>query len=186
MRFGHIRWASLSIRQGGVIAYPTEAVYGLGCSPGDAAAVSRLRSLKRRHASKGLIVVAAHVEQLETLIDFNREFLTEAVLSSWAGPVTWVLPASAQVPAWLIGSQHDIAVRVSAHPVVQRLCLSAGPLVSTSANPAGARPATTAFRVRAYFGNQLDYIVPGETGPLQQPTEIRDAVTGELLRKGAG
>jgi len=180
----HISQAVLAVRHGGIIAYPTEAVYGLGCNPWEAEAVYRILSLKRRNPDKGLIVVAAEIGQLAGLVDFTGNFDVAAVTASWPGPVTWVLPAPAQVPYWLTGDQRGIAVRVSSHPGVRTLCLKTGPLVSTSANPAGAAPARSGARVRCYFGNHLDYILPGRVGELFAPTEIRNAVTGARIRVG--
>ena len=184
MSYWHITQASRHLARGGVIAYPTESVYGLGCNPWDAQAVGRILKLKRRDPNKGLIIVAATIEQLESLIDLSPEVPMATVMSSWPGPVTWVLPVKHSVPVWLRGMQGGIAVRVSALPVVQALCRSTGLLVSSSANPEGYLPAKTAHRVRAYFGNQLDYILPGPTGGSETPTEIRHAISGRLLRAG--
>ncbi|MBF8268364.1 MAG: hypothetical protein HW386_73 [Gammaproteobacteria bacterium] len=182
MSIWHITQASRYLARGGVIAYPTESVYGLGCNPWEAKAVERILTLKQRDPAKGLIVVAATIEQLEPLVDLTSAVPLATIMNTWPGPVTWVLPEKKGVPVWLRGAQGGIAVRVSAHPLVQALCLAAGLLVSTSANPEGYTPAKTANRVRAYFGNQLDYIVPGPTGRADSPTEIRHAVSGKLLR----
>ena len=178
----HITQAALTVRRGGIIAYPTEAVYGLGCNPWEADAVFRILSLKRRSPARGLIVVAAEIGQLTGLVDFTGNFDVAMVAASWPGPVTWVLPALARVPHWLTGSHRGIAVRVSNHPVVRALCLKTGPLVSTSANPTGTAPARSCTRVRCYFADHLDYILPGRVGQLHAPTEIRDAVTGARIR----
>lgn len=169
---------------GGVIAYPTEAVYGLGCLPDEDEAVDRLLHMKRRSARKGLILVAADVDQLVPYIEFSDAAMRERVLVTWPGPTTWLLPVRPAVPPWLTGAHSTLAVRVSAHPVVQALCRAVGPLISTSANPAGAAPARTAARARSYFGRQLAAVVPGALGGLAQPTEIRDAVSGRQLRSG--
>ena len=178
----HIKLASQFIARGGVIAYPTEAVYGLGCDPWAEQAVTRILALKRRDPSKGLVIVAATFEQLQPLIDLTPAVPVANLMNTWPGPVTWVLPVKKGVPDWLRGSQGGIAVRVSSHPIIQSLCLMSGLLVSTSANPDGYSPAKTARRVRAYFANQLDYILPGPIGSLAAPTEIRDAITGQILR----
>ena len=169
---------------GDLIAYPTEAVYGLGCDPFDAAAVWRLLALKRRPAAKGLIVIAARLDQLQGLVCLDDPALRERVLSTWPGPVTWILPARPEVPEWLRGAHSGLAVRVTAHPVARALCARTGALVSTSANPAGRPPARTGLKVRAYFHGEIDYIVPGAVGPQAQPTEIRDARSGRMLRAG--
>lgn len=180
----HLNLAVKTLNQGGIIAYPTEAVFGLGCIPEDVFSVARILSLKGRSVSKGLILVAASPEQLEPYVDYPDNELRQKVSASWPGAVTWVLPATAIVPGWITGYKDKVAVRVSAHPVVQALCKEAGVIVSTSANPARKIPATNAFRVRSYFGNEIDYILSGNTGGKELPTEIRDAISGNVLRIG--
>ena len=182
MNTWHLQQAARTVSSGGVIAYPTEAVYGLGCLPEDAAAVIRILRLKNRPLSKGLIIIAADLEQLLPYIIMPDTQARDRVLATWPGPVTWVMPARSSVPHWLTGAHETLAVRVSDHPLVSSLCRLAGPLVSTSANPSNRPPARSAMRVRAYFANKLDYILPGKAGPQSKPTEIRDALTGKILR----
>lgn len=172
------------IRAGGVIAYPTEAVYGLGCQPENQAAVKRILELKNRPIEKGLIIIAASIEQLHPYVSFADVPRYQEMLATWPGPVTWLVPVRPGVPEWIRGDNESVAVRVSDHPLAGTLCRLAGPLVSTSANPAGCSPAKTAIRVRIYFGQSLDYILPGSTGLRSKPTEIRDAVTGKIIRTG--
>ena len=180
----HISRAARILYKGGIIAYPTEAVYGLGCLPDKRDAVYRLLLLKKRSVSKGLILVAAFPEQLEKYVYYPGASVRDMVLTSWPGPVTWLLPAKQGTPDWIKGSHTTVAVRVSGHPVVRALCREAGVLVSTSANPEHKRPARTLRKVVEYFGHTLDYIVPGEIGGLAAPTEIRDAVSGDIIRPG--
>lgn len=170
------------IRQGGVIAYPTEAVYGLGCDPYYFQAVARILHLKKRPVSKGLILVGSDIAQFKKVADLEKIPDVSPVLTSWPGPVTWVVPARPGAPEWLTGGKAGIAIRVSAHPVVRSLCERAGILVSTSANPAHLPPARTALRVRSYFDNNLDFILHAPVGSLREPTQIRDALTGKVLR----
>lgn len=165
-----------------MIAYPTEAVYGLGCDPLDRAAVLRILRLKRRPVGKGLILIAAHVDQLNPYIVFPNQRTLRQVSSTWPGPVTWVLQARWDIPRWLRGAHHSLAVRVTAHPQTRALCNRAGAIVSTSANPSGYAPARSAYRVRAYFHRSIDYILPGPVGGEGGPTEIRDAQSGKILR----
>ena len=185
MTLWQINHAVRVIRQGGVIAYPTEAVYGLGCSPYYFPAVARILKLKRRNISKGLILVGSDISQFDRLADFSKVVDMSPILDSWPGPVTWIIPARRGVPRWLTGDKTGIAIRVSAHPVVGRLCDRAGALVSTSANPARLPPARTAQRVRSYFKNELDFILHAPVGLAREPSQIRDALTGKVLR-GAG
>ena len=180
----HLNLAVKTLKQGGIIAYPTEAVFGLGCFPEDIYSVARILALKGRSVRKGLILIAASPEQFDAYVDYPDDKLRQKVSASWPGPVTWVLPAKANVPGWITGYKHTVAVRVSAHPVVQALCKEAGVIVSTSANPARKTPATNAFKVRSYFGNEIDYILSGNTSGKKLPTEIRDAISGKVLRTG--
>ncbi|MFS8063852.1 MAG: Sua5/YciO/YrdC/YwlC family protein [Luteimonas sp.] len=177
--------ATAILHRGGVIAYPTEAVWGLGCDPFDEAAVMRLLALKQRPVDKGLILVASALAQFDDLLDWDAlpTDRSEAVYASWPGPHTWIVPASGRVPHWITGAHDGVAVRVSAHPVVVALCNAfGGPLVSTSANPAGALPPTTLVEFDPALRATLDGIVAGDTGRLDRPTGIRDARSGAWLR----
>lgn len=169
-----------------VIAYPTEAVFGLGCDPDSQLAVEQLLVLKQRPWEKGLILIAANYQQLLPYIDDSVLSPQQRilVLASWPGPVTWVMPKQASTPNWLTGIFDSLAVRVSAHPLVQELCLAFNkPIVSTSANLVGYAPCRTEQEVRMQFGNELP-ILSGTVGGREKPSEIRDALTGELFRQG--
>lgn len=177
--------AVASLRGGGVIAYPTEAVWGLGCDPFDEAAVMRLLAIKRREVGKGLVLVAANIAQLDGLVGWNalEPGRHEAVLASWPGANTWALPATPRVPRWITGDHDSVAVRVSSHPMVAALCRGfGGVLVSTSANAAGEPPARSEADLAPWLREAVDALVPGATGGLERPTPIRDARTGTMLR----
>lgn len=177
-----LREAARCIRGGGLLAYPTEAVYGLGCDPRNRAAVGRLLALKGRPASKGLILIGADFEQLRPFVRPLTPDQMAPVLASWPGPSTWLLPAADRVPGWLRGAHRALAVRVTAHPVAAALCRAcAGPLVSTSANSSGRRPARTPLQVRLRCPG-MDLILHGPLGSAARPTIIRDAATGRVLR----
>lgn len=183
---GSLKSCVTQVKQGAVIAYPTEAVFGLGCDPDSESAVMALLALKQRPVEKGLILIAADYQQLQPYIDEQQ--LTpqqkEKMFSSWPGPVTWVVPASTATPVWLTGRFTSIAVRVSNHPDVQQLCRAFNkPLVSTSANLTGLAPCRTAAEVHQQFGDEFP-VLQGETGGRNNPSEIRDALTGELIRQG--
>jgi L-threonylcarbamoyladenylate synthase len=177
--------ATQALRRGGVIAYPTEAVWGLGCDPDDEAAVLRLLALKGREVDKGLILVAADVAQFDGWLDWAALDPAQAaqVRSTWPGPHTWIVPALARVPRWITGRHAGVAARVSAHPDVAALCRAfGGPLVSTSANRAGAPPAYRLDEMDTALLADVDAVSAGETGGLASPTAIRDARTGAVLR----
>lgn len=170
--------------QGAVIAYPTEGVWGLGCLPENEAGVSGILSLKRRSWQKGLILVAADIEQFEPYLDGLLPEQWGELDATWPGPVTFLVPDNGFAPPWIKGTHDRVALRVSAHPTVRALCLAAdAPLVSTSANPAGRAPAATALRVRQYFGDAVDLIVPGVLGDAAGPSEIRDLLDGSVQRE---
>ena len=180
-----LRRAVRTLRAGGVVAYPTEAVYGLGCDPFDESAVMRVLALKRRAPDRGLIVIAADVDQLRPLLLPQPATVMAPVLESWPGPSTWLLPAAANVPVWITGGRDCVAVRVTAHPLASRLCRAfAAPLVSTSANRSGRPAARTALTARRTFGAQVDYYLSGATGGAARPSTIRDARDGSLVRTG--
>jgi len=178
-------YAAAVLRKGGIVAYPTEAVWGLGCDPGNADAVRRLLELKDRPASKGLILVAATPAQLRPYLQALPAEVEARILATWPGPVTWLWPAAEGVPPLLRGEHDTLAVRVSEHPRVRALCLAfGGPVVSTSANRSGEPPAYVETEVQERFAEGLDFILPGETGGRERPSEIRDALSGRILRAG--
>jgi L-threonylcarbamoyladenylate synthase len=186
-RFGlaDVDAAAALVRGGGVLAYPTEAVYGLGCDPHDRVAFERLFALKERPATQGVLLIAADFAQVEPYID--RAAVPDAVMdevhATWPGPNTWVFPRSARVPEWVAGAHAGIALRVSFHAPVIALCRAFGaPLVSTSANPHGQPPARDVATLARYFGERLEGALDAPLGGLDRPTIIRDALTGAIIR----
>lgn len=173
--------ALLDIQAGQVLAYPTEAVYGLGCDPFNQAAVERILTLKGRTQQQGLIVLIADWPQLFSLIGDLPVVRLEAIKETWPGPVTWVFPKSANVPQWISGTHNSIAVRMTAHPIAQKLC-QLGPIVSTSANPHGQAPARSLAELEQVFVSGIDGIVLGDLGTETRPTVIYDAVTNHQIR----
>jgi L-threonylcarbamoyladenylate synthase len=174
-----------ALRRGGVVAYPTEAVWGLGCDPFDEQAVTRLLAIKQRPVDKGLILIAADVAQLDASVDWAAlpSDRRAAVQASWPGPNTWTVPVTGRVPAWIRGAHASVAVRVSDHPTVIALCRAFdGPLVSTSANLSGKPPAFHRADLDPVLLGLLDAVCEGETGGLAAPTAIRDALSGAVLR----
>lgn len=175
-----------ALQQEEVIAYPTEAVFGLGCDPDSEKAVNALLALKQRPWQKGLILIAANYEQLKPYVDDAAltDSQRETIFSVWPGPVTWVIPTRPETPRWLTGSFDSLAVRVTDHPLVQQLCSQYGkPLVSTSANLSGQEPCRTTEEVKIQFGSSLP-VLAGLVGGRLNPSEIRDALTGKQFRQG--
>lgn len=177
-----IHHAGRLLRSGGVVAYPTEGVFGLGCIPDDVDAVIRILSIKKRSPALGLILIASAIEQLEGWAELPDG---ERLDSSPDRPVSWLVPATKYVPYWIRGEHDAIAIRITSHPVARALCDAAdSPLVSTSANIAGRPPARTVFVLRRRFRKLVDCIVPGHCGPAAGASEIRDLRSGRVIRTG--
>lgn len=186
MSWWHLKNAARILAGGGVVAYPTEGVFGLGCDPQNAAAVLRVLAIKDRPVEKGLILIASDRAQLSGYV-CPDPVMEQRIAATWPGPVTWLLPAGPLARPWLTGGGALLAVRVSDHPVAAALCRTFGaPIVSTSANLSGRRVAKSALAVRkALRSRGLDYLVPGLTGKQSGPTEIRDGRSGAVLRSGS-
>ncbi|MFC3114602.1 Sua5/YciO/YrdC/YwlC family protein [Cellvibrio fontiphilus] len=178
-----IQFAARQMRLGGVVAYPTEAVWGLGCNPFDELAVTELLALKDRPVQKGLILLAANIHMFDPFIDHLNDLQRQKLKNTWPGPVTWLVPNNGLVPYWISGNFTSVALRVTDHPVAAGLSRAfGGPIVSTSCNPQGREPARDAHQVHRYFGNQLAAITTGTVGKRKNPSEIRDLLTGDVVR----
>lgn len=181
LHISDLNQALLDIQNGQVLAYPTEAVYGLGCDPFNQSAVERILKLKGRSAAQGLILLIADWPQLFHLIGEVPVPRLEAVKETWPGPVTWIFPRSEHIPDWVAGPNNSIAIRMTAHPIAQKLC-QLGPIVSTSANPHGHPPALTLEEVDHLFASGLDGVVLGDLGTEKRPSAIFDVLTQAKLR----
>lgn len=177
-----IHHAGRILRSGGVVAYPTEGVFGLGCIPEYEDAVIRILAIKQRSPSLGLVLIAANTEQAGQWADLPGSI---PLPSSPDRPVTWIVPARPGVPYWITGEHAGIAIRITTHPVASALCEAAdSALVSTSANVAGSLPARNVYVLRRRFAGLVDYIVPGRCGPAAGPSEIRELESGRIIRAG--
>ncbi len=181
----HLRRAAAVLRAGGVVGYPTEAVFGLGCDPFDAKAVQRIVRLKGRAGDKGLVIIGAVQEHLAGFIAPLTAEQEQALWASWPGHITWVVPAGDSTPDWLTGGRPTVALRMTAHPLAAELCRAfGGALVSTSLNRSGCPPAKTALQAGLRLGSGCDYLLHGPVGPYKQPSTIKDALSGAVLRRG--
>lgn len=176
--------AVTALQNGEVIAWPTEAVWGLGCDPLNQTAVNNLLQIKGRSVQQGLILVAADFEQLQGFLEPVSVCQLGRALATWPGPVTWLFPARTNTPVWLTGKHSTLAVRVSDHPVTRNLCREFNqPLVSTSANPAGQTPAMNPRQLEKYFANsKLAGYMPGELGGQNKVSSIRDLLSDSVIR----
>jgi L-threonylcarbamoyladenylate synthase len=178
-----LRLAARVLANGGVVSYPTEAVFGLGCDPWDRDAVGRVLAIKGRNVSKGLILIAADPIQLAPFLSPLAPDRRDEILASWPGPMTWVLPVRRDTPDWLTGRFDTLAVRVTAHPQAAGLCRAfGGAIVSTSANRAGRSPARTLLALHRALPAGADYVLCGACGGAGRPSTIRDGRTGRVLR----
>ena len=175
--------AAHTLATGGVISYPTEAVYGLGCDPFDEKAVMKLLAIKQRAPEKGLILVISDWQQCAALTKPLSPDLHARILASWPSHTTWIFPASDLAPAWITGTHKSLAIRMSAHPVVRALCQKIdAPLVSSSANLQGCPAITDPTVLAQDLGAQLDFMMPGALGGAKSPSVIKEALTGDILR----
>jgi L-threonylcarbamoyladenylate synthase len=180
---GEIGEAAAVLRRGGVLAYPTEGVYGLGCDPDDRLAFDRIFALKRRPPEQGVLLIAADFAQVEDWIGDASDAALARARASWPGAHTFIFPRSSRVPDWITGGHAGIALRVTAHAPSAALCRAfGGPIVSTSANRHGEPPARSAQEAAILFGDELDGVLDAPLGGLDRPTPITDAVSGAIIR----
>ncbi|WP_150539133.1 Sua5/YciO/YrdC/YwlC family protein [Actinobacillus vicugnae] len=174
------------LKQNKVVAYPTEAVFGLGCNPLSESAVQALLTLKNRPKAKGLILIAPDKELLLPYIDETQLTAEHWKIFENIGEqaITWVMPAKQSVPRYLTGQFSSIAVRLCRVPAVVELCQATGfALTSTSCNLTGKAPCRTALEVKAQFGENFP-VLEANTGGKTNPSEIRDIFTQHIFRQG--
>ena len=171
------------IKAGGVIAYPTESVFGLGCDPFNEQAVLKLLSMKQRSVEQGLILIASNIRQILPLIQPQHADDLARALKTWPGHYTWVFPKSSSVPSWVSGKYNSIAIRVSNHPTVKLLCDRLNhPLVSTSANISKQVDLNSIKRIKEVFDDKIAFYIDAPTGNEKLASPIRDAHTLKILR----
>ncbi len=170
----------LPFKKGVIIAYPTEAIYGLGCDPDNKKAVKRLLKIKQRPIHKGLILVAADFSQVQKYLKPLSEAQKKLTSPS---AISYIFPARKSAPKWLTGDFDSLAIRISKHPLVRELCLELdSALVSSSANISGHPPAKTSEEVLENLGGKIDVILRGQIGDSQKPSIIRDSISGQIIR----
>ncbi|MCP1313120.1 MULTISPECIES: L-threonylcarbamoyladenylate synthase [unclassified Halomonas] len=172
-----------ALHAGRVVGCPTEAVWGLSCDPDNEQALTQLMRLKERDPAKGVILVAASMQQFGPWLSGLALELHARLATSWPGPNTWLVPDNGRSHALVRGAHRSVALRVTDHPHMAALCEAfGGPLVSTSANRSSEPPAMSADEVQRLFGDDLGAIAPGELGGQARPSTIRDLLTGKVLR----
>lgn len=180
-----IKTAAFLLREGGVIIYPTETVYGIGCIPSESSAAQRICEIKGR-ADKPLPLICSDVDAVKKIVVMTPS-AEKLAAKFWPGPLTLVLPAKAKYSMWVSHGASTLGVRVTEHPIAQKLAKQVGGvIVSTSANLSGREPAKTAQEAAEIFGNKVDVILDDGPSPRSESSTILD-LSGEelwLLRKG--
>ncbi|MFT6407193.1 MAG: L-threonylcarbamoyladenylate synthase [Arenicella sp.] len=178
-----IQHAVAALRSGGVIAYPTEYCFGLGCDPRNTTALARLLKIKQRKKEQGVILIASTIEQISYYAELGDLVRLKEITDSWPGPNTWVLPAKDTVSNWVRGEHCSVAMRISDHAVCLSLCREFGhPIVSTSANRHGRDALLSAADIIEEFADELDYVIDASVGDATTASTIRDAITGQQFR----
>ena len=181
--YASARRIAAHLRRGGLIAYPTESCYGLGCDPGNRTAVQRLLKLKQRPQHKGLILIAESYRQVARYLQPLTPPQQQQLHKAGAQAITYLMPARHSTPRWLRGAHDTLAVRLTAHPSAMRLCRSIdSALVSTSANRSGQRPAKTYAQCQRLFWRKV-WVLPGRVGKRKKPSTIRMWADGQVIRK---
>lgn len=169
------------LRQGRIIAFPTETYYGLGVDPENETAVEKLFTLKKRPSEKPLLLLAADLEQLHEFAASVPEKFHALIEQYWPGPLTLIFPALASVNPKITAGTGTVGMRISPHPVAQQIVRTFGrPITATSANVSGMDPAETAGRVYSMFGEQIDYIVDGGKTPAGSCSTVVGLSASEL------
>ncbi|OGD58782.1 threonylcarbamoyl-AMP synthase [Candidatus Bathyarchaeota archaeon RBG_13_52_12] len=180
-----IKAAAFLIKEGGVVVYPTETVYGIGCVPSDPDAAQRICEIKER-ADKPLPLICSDIEMVRKIVVMTSA-AEKLAARFWPGPLTIVLASKVKYSTWVTHGASTLGVRVTEHPVAQKLAKAVGGvIVSTSANISGGEPARSAQEAKEIFMNKVDIILDGGPSPCSESSTVVDLTGGDvwLLRKG--
>jgi len=171
-----------AVSQGAVFGYPTDTIWGFGCHPMIADAVARIHRIKGRSPNQGFILLVSKLEYCMPFVDPCPATVIPPVENAQR-PITWLVPSAADCPDWICGPYGTVAIRLTSHPFVTRVCDHLrSPLVSTSANRSGRRTVRNLIQLRRQFGSELDYVVAGYDIGSGQRSQIRSLVDGTILR----
>ena len=177
-----IRHAAHVIRHGGIIAYPTDTIYGLGCNPFDTEAVERINTIKQRPANKQFILLAAHIDQVRSLIVLDS--VQESLISLSTKPTSWIAKASQHAPCWLTDKDNSLTFRISKNETVEKLCNALGhAVISTSANISGKKPAKNSLEIHRYFHTTVDKILASNKKLTGSPSKIIRLCDNHIIRQ---
>jgi L-threonylcarbamoyladenylate synthase len=175
--------AASALREGQLVAFPTETVYGLGANALDANAVARVFEAKQRPHFDPLIVHIASDDELSAVVSHVPGVAQALIDAFWPGPLTLVLPKTEQVPALVTAGLSTVAVRFPAHPIAQQIITRAGvPVAAPSANPFGRLSPTRVAHVLDGLGATIDFVVDGGSTPWGVESTIVDVNDGTMVR----
>lgn len=168
------------LKQGGLIIYPTEGIYGIGCDALNEKSVQNVFNVKYRNNEKSFIVLCSEVVHISKLI--SDDYVQDKKLSEKEF-ITWIVPISKNCPQWLT-KNNKIAIRLTDHPVIKELCTGIdGPIISTSANISGKKYINNIDIISELFTDEVECIVEGNLGGEAKSSSIIDIATGHILRK---
>lgn len=177
-----IRHAAHIVNNGGVIAYPTDTIYGLGCDPNNPKAIETINIIKQRPLNRQFILLASDIGQLKPLIQISRQ--QEQTVTQNSEPTSWIVKASERAPSWLVDSSGSLTIRISKHSDVQRLCQALGhAIISTSANISGKTPAKNSFMLHKYFHHKVDKILVSDKKPTGRASRIIRLCDNYVIRQ---
>ena len=175
------------LRQGGIVAFPTETYYGLAVDPDCASAVTKLFEVKKRQEHKPLLLLIEKLEWLDSVAQKVPVVYLPLIKKYWPGPLTLIFQAKTTISQKITGNTGTVGVRISPHPIAQELVRRMGkPITATSANISGLAPARTAIEVSEMLGDCVDYIFDGGQTEAGLCSTIVDVKYGKLtlLRRG--
>ena len=177
-----ISHAAHIIRHGGIIAYPTDTIYGLGCDPYNADAVASINDIKQRPRSKQFILLAGHLDQVASLVELDQD--QQQKITRASEPTSWVIEAKPQAPAWLKSESGTLTIRITQQHDVQHLCRALGhAIISTSANPSGKRPARNSLELHKYFHHSVDMILAEHQLLTASPSKVIRLCDNLIIRQ---
>lgn len=177
--------ASTILQNDGVIAYPTETVWGFGCLANKPSALRKLLAIKNRSADKGLILLGNSLDMFNDFVDFSKLSASqiETLLKPPLTPTSWLVPAKENVSLLVRGRHSSIAIRFATNPSCKELIAELNtPIVSTSANQDGLPICKIKEEIRFLFDKQLDGILEGDVGCRNTPSQIIDLLTKKVIR----
>ena len=176
-----IRYAAQQIKHGGVIAYPTDTIYGLGCDPYNIFAIENLNLIKQRPQNKQFILLAGHFDQIKPLTTITRA--QKSQIEKASEPTSWVVEASGAAPMWLTNKDNTLTIRICQNDIVKKLCATLGhALISTSANISSKQPAKNNLEIRRYFGNMLNHVLASNKKLTAKPSKIIRLCDNHIIR----